>query len=510
MTAERNVLPEAWVWTNLSELIEELESGSRPKGGVRGIRQGVPSVGGEHLSKSGGFDFSAVRFVPEAFAASMNKGLIRPHDILIVKDGATTGKTSFVDDKFPYSKAVLNEHVFRLRAVSEVVDQRYLFRFLWAEPGQRMIAKAFRGTAQGGINQSFPQFVDVPLAPLREQRRIVGKIEALFEQNRTACGALDRIPPLLKKFRQSVLAAAFRGDLSRDWREQNPDIEPASALLERIRGARRRKWEEDLLAKGKDPRKAKYQEPLLGETDGLSRLPDGWIWTTMDAVTYRVTSGSRAWKTRCGKGTGTFILAQNIRPGLLDLSHRTRVDAPDDMEAFRTRVEVGDILVTIVGNTGDTCMATEDPGEAYVCQSVALLRPVESLTCRWLGLYLQSGQGGRRQFREFQYGMGRAHLGLLHLRQTVVPIASLSEQCRVMEKIYELFAQADAIESAVRAARRRADKLEQSILARAFRGELVPQDPNEEPASATLERSRSGMARSATNQGGKGRLRGQA
>jgi type I restriction enzyme S subunit len=335
-------LPPGWVRTNLSELIQELESGSRPKGGVRGIRQGVPSVGGEHLSQSGGFDFSAVRFVPEAFAASMNNGWIQPHDILIVKDGATTGKTSFVDDQFPYSKAVLNEHVLRLRAVSEVVDQRYLFRFLWGQVGQRMIAKAFRGTAQGGINQSFPQFVDVPIAPLPEQRRIVAKIEALFEQSRTARQALDRIPPLLKKFRQSVLAAAFRGDLTRDWREQNPDIEPASALLERIRAERRRKWEEDLRARGKNPSKARYNEPLSANTSKLPDLPEAWIWTTMDAVAYRVTSGSRAWRTKCGSGTGTFILAQNIRPGLLDLSNRIRVNAPNDLEAFRTKVEVGE------------------------------------------------------------------------------------------------------------------------------------------------------------------------
>ena len=324
----------------------------------------------------------------------------------------------------------------------------------------------------------------------KESHHLLNDLNDLYRSGRTARQALDHIPPLLKKFRQAVLAAAFRGDLTRDWREQHSDVEPASVLLERIRAERRRKCEEDLRAKGKDPRKAKYEEPVLMDIKEQPELPEGWSWTTVDTVTYRVTSGSRAWKTRCGTGTGTFILAQNIRPGLLDLSHRTRVNAPDDLEAFRTRVEVGDILVTIVGNTGDTCVVTEDPGEAYVCQSVALLRPVESLTCRWLGLYLQSDLGGQRQFREFQYGMGRAHLGLLHLRQTVVPLAPLTEQCYVVERIDELFSQADAIEAAVEAAWRRAERLEQSILARAFRGELVPQDPDDDPASLLLERIR--------------------
>ena len=92
------------------------------------------------------------------------------------------------------------------------------------------------------------------------------------------------MPPLLEKLRQSILAAAFRGDLTKDWRAKHPDVEPASKLLERIRVERRKKWEEAELAKmkakGKAPRddrwKGKYKEPEAVDATGLPGLPEGW------------------------------------------------------------------------------------------------------------------------------------------------------------------------------------------------------------------------------------------
>ena len=122
--------------------------------------------------------------------------------------------------------------------------------------------------------------------PAKEQRRIVTKLEALQQRTRRARTALDAIPPLLEEFRQSVLTSAFRGDLTADWRAQNPDVEPASVLLERIRQERRHRWEEAELAKmkakGKVPKddrwKERYKEPQKADRQTLAQLPRGWCW----------------------------------------------------------------------------------------------------------------------------------------------------------------------------------------------------------------------------------------
>ncbi len=124
---------------------------------------------------------------------------------------------------------------------------------------------------------------------LHEQRRIVSKLESLLARSRRAKEALDAIPALLERFRQSVLAAAFRGDLTADWRAQHPDVEPASKLLERIRAERRLRWEEAELEKmratGKVPQndawKVKYKAKPIDIIEGCQSLPQtgaGQAW----------------------------------------------------------------------------------------------------------------------------------------------------------------------------------------------------------------------------------------
>ncbi len=97
----RNGLPENWIEVQLRELLQVFENRSRPKGGVQGILEGIPSLGGEHLASDGGFKFDKLKFIPVTFAAKMKRGLIKESDILIVKDGATTGKHPLWITSFP-------------------------------------------------------------------------------------------------------------------------------------------------------------------------------------------------------------------------------------------------------------------------------------------------------------------------------------------------------------------------------------------------------------------------
>jgi len=166
-------------------------------------------------------------------------------------------------------------------------------------------------------------------------------------------------------------------------------------------------------------------------------------------------------------------------------------------DAARSTIQQGDLLVTIVGaNTGDVCRVTRPLEEHYVCQSVALMRPVEKCTSMYLELYLNSPSHGQAQYRDWIYGEGRPHLSLDHLRETAIALPSLEEQHEIVRRVEALFKLADAIEKRVAAATLRAEKLTQAILAKAFRGELVPTEAElarregreYEPASVLLER----------------------
>lgn len=166
-------LPPGWRWVRLRDVIDSLETGARPKGGAVGIATGVPSLSAEHMNKFGTLEFEPRRFVTREFFEKMSRGRIKPGDILVVKDGATTGKTAFVGDEPWLLEAVINEHVFLCRPNPDLVQPQYLFHWLWGPEGQSAIKMNYQGSAIGGISQKFAESALVPLPPLPEQCRIV-------------------------------------------------------------------------------------------------------------------------------------------------------------------------------------------------------------------------------------------------------------------------------------------------------------------------------------------------
>jgi type I restriction enzyme S subunit len=206
-------LPKGWQRVRLADLLAALETGSRPKGGAQGITSGVPSLSAEHMTRYGTFDFSDLRFVPRKFYEQMPKGHIKPNDILIVKDGATTGKSTFINDSFPYSEAVINEHVFLCRPNLERANPLYLFYFLWSSSGLTQIRTNFQGAAIGGINQSFTENVMVPLPPLDEQRRIAKRLNEQMAAVESARKAAEEQLELSNRLINSYLKQSLSGSL---------------------------------------------------------------------------------------------------------------------------------------------------------------------------------------------------------------------------------------------------------------------------------------------------------
>ena len=216
-----------WPEVQLCELIEPLQSGSRPKGGVRNITEGVPSIGGEHLTRDGGFRTDNLRYVPQAFFEKMRRGQIRQGDILVVKDGATTGKIALVDAAFPYELAVVNEHVFICRPQQDC-DSRFLFWYLFSPEGQERILANFQGSAQGGINQSFASNTLVPNPDLGEQVRIANTIEQMFRSTRRARARIEPLDQLLEATREAVLTMAYQQAASD---EDGQGVRPLSEVI---------------------------------------------------------------------------------------------------------------------------------------------------------------------------------------------------------------------------------------------------------------------------------------
>ncbi len=348
------------------------------------------------------------------------------------------------------------------------LDPKFLFHFL----RNQNLANLDRSTAIPGINRDDLYETALPLPPLSEQQLIVNKIELLIAQLRTSREALDRTPPLLKKFRQSVLSSAFRGELT----ERDPNDEPASTLLERIRAERHLKWEEELRAKGKDPAKGKYVEPERPDTRDLPELPEGWVCAHLGAlaeIRNGVTKGRDL--TRFKTIEVPYLRVANVQNGFLDLSVvKTIKIKAEELEKYR--LQLNDILFTEGGDRDKLGRGTvwRDEIEACVHQNHIHCARLycNEVAPEWISLATQLPYARDYFWNNASQTVNLASLNATNLKAFHIPLPPANEQRRIIEKVQALFAQAEAIERAVEHARRRVEKVDQAILARGFRGEL--------------------------------------
>jgi len=184
--------PKEWTIVSL-ERDCVLISGLRPKGGASD--EGIPSLGGEHITLDGRINFSDVnaKYIPEKFFKIMTKGKAEENDILINKDGANTGKVAILKKKF-YKDIAINEHLFILRS-KKLFVQQYLFYWLFSRFGQKQITDRITGSAQPGLSSTFIKNFLVPRPPLPEQRKIAEILE-------TIDNAIEKTDAIIEKYKR--------------------------------------------------------------------------------------------------------------------------------------------------------------------------------------------------------------------------------------------------------------------------------------------------------------------
>lgn len=489
-------LPEGWTNTNLGEVVESSTAKVEP-----GEDDDAPYLSLEHIESN------STRIVGRGRGADVKstKNVFRAGDVLYGKLRPYLNKVCRPD-----FGGICSTDILVLRP-SEALDPGFLFRVLTSS---QFVAHAMANS--NGINLPRTSFTalsefELGLPPLPEQRRIVDKIEALQVRSRKAREALEAIPPLLEQFRQSVLAAAFRGDLTADWREQHSDTEPASVLLERIRTDRRRTWEQAELAKfktkGKVPKddswKEQYIEPEFVDDVDLPELPEGWCWERV---------GLLGVDPFCAVQTGPFgaqlhntefvdsgvpVIAVGNLTGLGFTTEGLYFVTSQKAAALaRYDVHAGDILFARSGATlGKVCVAPEFVSDWRMTGHILRGRLRKDVISPELVVFALWGDatvkslvtGGIR-------GMTRPGFNTGLLEGIPIPIPPREEQDEILRQVMAALGRIEALEKVLDEIASEADMLNQSILAKAFRGGLVPQDPNDEPASVLLERIRAERA----------------
>ncbi|MDE2717674.1 MAG: restriction endonuclease subunit S [Chloroflexota bacterium] len=426
-----------------------------------------------------------------------NKRTVEQDTVLLCKINPRINRVWIVGSYSEHAKIASTEWLpfFPLSGL----DPRYLAYYLRQNIIRDYLASNASGVGGSLMRVRAATFKELKfrVAPMIEQTRIAEALDELFSDLDAGVAALERARDRLNIYRASVLKAAVEGTLTADWRVAHPHAEPASELLKRVLAERRRRWEEEQLRKFAEKRKvppknwrARYKEPVSPDTADLPSLPEGWVVTSMDAVTSRITSGSRDWRRYYGEGSGTFIMAQNVSPGQYNPAFRQAVNPPpEDPSCERSLVQIDDLLVTIVGaNTGDVCRIRLPLVDHYVCQSVALMRPTHRTLSSFLDVYCNSPSGAQFHYNRYLYGAGRPHLSFDQLRMTPVVLPPEAEQHAIVNTVDDMLSSIDHIGANIRTKLKSVQRLRQAILRYAFTGSLVPQDPNDEPASELLKR----------------------
>ena len=488
--SEERELPEGWVGVPLSEIAETCLG--KMLDAKRTAGKPLPYLRNINV-RWGTFDLSDLVEMP--FEPHEEDRYAIQEGDLVICEGGEPGRCAVWKNP---ERIMFQKALHRVRP-TQATTPDYLHHHLTYDARTSRLAELFTGTTIKHLTGSSLNRYRIRLPPLNEQKRIVAKIDALTEKSREAREALEEVPVLLDKLRQSILAAAFRGDLTREWRAKNPDVEPASVLLERIRQERRKKWEEAQLAKfqakGKLPKddswKKKYVEPQPVDTTDLPDLPEGWCWASLEelrgAEENSLTDGpfGSNLKTRdyIEDGYARVITLGNIGTGTFKNEKQFFVTKEKWAYLEKHHVSPGDIVVAALAEPIARACRVPEIGPALVKADCIRFAPHSSLNSDYLMNALNSPQV-RHKAESVGHGVGRLRINLGELRSLPLPLAPATEQ----DEVVAILGNQPSLAAAVIDIAGKLSSLDSAILAKAFRGELVPQDPNDEPASVLLER----------------------
>jgi type I restriction enzyme S subunit len=461
---EEHTIPHNWVINRLGDFVY-YQKGKKPKSVSNTLTNShtIPYVNIKAFEKG----------IIDEFTDGAGCILCEQDDFLMVWDGARSGYIGRA------LKGALGSTLVKIQFPGINLDYAYFY----LQSKYLDINTRAKGTGIPHVDPNLVWNYYFPLPPLAEQQRIVEKIEELFSELEKGIETLKTAEQQLKVYRQAVLKSAFEGKLTMCKRERGiyPDTTNLVKNIKNLGKVNRIKLKYDSLVKDAD----------------LPQIPSTWNWLRNEELLKYVTSGSRDWKKFYDDKGSIFIRTQDIKTNLLDLKNSAFVNLPENVEGKRSLVEPGDILMTITGaNVGKVAVIPESISEAYVSQSVALMKLLYNRMSKYLWYYFQSRTYGEGLIGGLVYGVGRPVLSLENMREVPVAICSIEEQDDIIQEIESRLSVCDKIEESIEQGLQQAEALRQSILKKAFEGKLVPQDPNDEPASVLLERIKAERATS--------------
>lgn len=420
------VIPDSWVNSKLEDVVDSIVGGGTPSKAVSSYFQGdIPWMSVKDMNKNELVD--TVDHISQEAVENSSTNVI-PAGTPIVATRMSLGK--IVTASFD---SAINQDLKAL-FVNLNVEKPYLV--YWYRSIANLIESLGTGTTVKGIRLEILKGLEFPLPPLAEQKVIADKLDELLAQVESTKARLDAIPAILKSFRQSVLAAAVSGKLTEEWRGN-----------------------------------ASYLDSEHMEPWGWFGVPTSW-----DVQLYSELTDSRLGKMLDkGKNTGlptNYLGNINVRWFDFELSNLQEI-LVSEKELLELKVQYNDVLICEGGEPGRCAIWKSRNNESIIYQKALHRARVDTkLLPEWLAYNLKNDADSLKLNQLFT-GTTIKHLTGKALKRYPIRVPSTEEQAEIVRRVEELFAFADKVESQVNAAQLRVNNLTQSILAKAFRGELT-------------------------------------
>lgn len=439
--------------------------------------------------------------------------IIQTDDLLFAWSG--TPGTSFGAHIWRGEEAVLNQHIFRVDFDRNLLDLKF-FKYAINETLDELIEKAHGGVGLRHVTKSKFEETRIPVPPLNEQRRIVDIIEARFDEMEKGIESLQAAKNSLNLYRQSLLQFAFDGRLTADWRAQNADkLEDPQNLHAGIQIEREARytaaidtWQMALTTwftngeKGKKPSKPKRPpdiKPQHVSENACPNFPNEWGSVRFGELNLIVSDGPFGSNLKTSDYTEKgvrVIRLENIGYGSFLEEKRSFISEEKYETIKQHSVYPGTIVVSsFVTDAMRSCIVPKSiPLAINKADCFAITLEGEQTSTNFAAYYLQSPQVFD-QLKDLVHGVGRPRINTSQLKELHFPICSPVEQTEIVHILDIRRAAAEALEAEINAALTRTDALRQSILKKAFNGQLVPQNPADEPASLLVKRTRAETVR---------------
>ena len=431
-------MSDLWESHPLQSLVTKVGSGSTPRGGSEAYKAvGTPLIRSMNVVFFG-FKRKGLVYIDDEQAAQLDNAVVKAGDVLLNITGASIGRVTLAPDEFEGAR--VNQHVCVIRP-NEALDARFLNAYLSSPALQDQIWNDNFGVTRQALTKQQILDFEIPLPAKAEQVRIVNQLDTLLARVQACNDRFDAIPALLKRFRRTVLDAAFSGQLYTEMMGTSP-----RESYPRIR---------------------------------LSEIAESRLGKMLDRQ----------------KNTGTptlYIGNINVRWFSFDLANLQQIFI-EEREKKGLEIRDGDVFICEGGEPGRCAIWDAGTTDIVFQKALHRVRPFKDrLLPQWLA-YCIRHMTDTEQLKPLFTGTTIRHLTGASLAQVLIPLPDINEQTEIIHRVEALFAMADRIEAKCTAARAHAQRLTPLVLGKAFRGELVPQDPSDEPASELL--ARIGLAR---------------